>query len=213
MFDEKTCSLLVPTTSGVTPLPMRSIWAAEQRCQEVAFVNAQKAPELLATFNVGYLEVKEALTKLRLFLVDAEKTANLRRSVIILDEAPRILKEKGLTRPSNPGGSEDLRQAVIDADPEHQRLLDRVHIIEAMIELLEGKAEGLVNAFTSVKKILGGENDWRGLNQNRRLSAGADLPAAQPGMTVTSLPTSAPARAPSGVRSMFGAASTPHHED
>lgn len=199
MFDEKTCSLMAPTVSG-SPLPLAfaRIYKAESRIEEVAVVNAHKAPELLACFNMAFLELKEHLVKLQLLKVDALKAANKRRSVVILDEVPRILREKGISSSRSPGGSEDQRQAILDQDEEYLKAKDRVDLLEAMEELLEGKVEGMEWAFTSVKKVLGNDNPWHhgsGLSKDRNLSAPSELPEGlQPGVTID----------PNSTRAKFG---------
>lgn len=176
MFDQKTCSLVVPSGEGKDPLllPMGKIYETESRIQEVATVNAHRAPELLATFNMAYLDVKNYIVRLHLCLADAEKAANLRKSIVILDIVPGVLKAKGISNARSPGGSEDQREAVLAQDQEYIKCTDRVHMIEAIIELLEGKKEGFEWAFTSVKKILGGETNWADINKNRNLSAPAE---------------------------------------
>lgn len=179
MFDAETCSLVVPSGEGRKPLlfPLQKIYEAESRIPEVATVNAGKAPELLATFNIAYLHVKDMIVRLRLCLDDAKKASNMRKSIVVLDIAPGVLKNKGLTRPSSPSGSEDQREAVLNGDVEYLKCQDRVSCIEAMIELMESKKTGVEMAYTSVKKILGGETNWADINKNRNLSVPAEHPA------------------------------------
>lgn len=168
---------MVPRADGRTyPLALRAIYEAESRIQEIAIVNAHKAPELLATFNIAYLKVKEHIVQLELMLCDAKQKLATRKSILTLDEVPRILKEKGLFVEKNPGGNEDQRQAIFNVDPEYIKNQDRVDIIKAMISLLDGKKDGLEWAYTSVKKILGGETNWADMNQNRNLSAPSQHP-------------------------------------
>lgn len=168
MFDEKTCSLVVPRP-GQKPalLPIRRIYDTECRIREVATVNAQKAPELLATLNVAYLEINDLLGQLKLLEYDALKALNTRKSIVLLDIAPGILAAKGLKT------SVDLRDAILAKDPEYVECQDHMAQIDAIRSLLEGKREGMVMAYTSIKKIFGSDNNWRDLNRNPNLSAGA----------------------------------------
>jgi hypothetical protein len=195
LFDPHTCSLLAPAGDSTVAIPIRSVYEAESRIPEVAMVNAQKAPELLATFNIAYLDIKDVLLKLQYLLVEAEKAANRRRAIVILDEVPKILASKGISNARSPGGSEDQRNAVLDLDDGFVALMDKVHLTKALIELMEGKLKGIEWAFTSVKKILGQENGWRDLNQNRNLSAGP-LPET----------TTAGTLDPNSIRARFGGA-------
>lgn len=177
MFDEKTCSILAPRANlPPMPLSLQRIYEAESRIRDVALVNQHKAPELLACFNIAYLDLNDHIRQLELLLHDAKKVANRRRSVVILDEVPKVLSEKGLNTARSPGGSEDQRQAVLDMDDEYVAHTDRVAQVKCLIELLDGKRKAIEWAYTSVKKILGGETNWKDLNQNRRLSTGGELP-------------------------------------
>lgn len=127
----------------------------EARVEEVAFVTAAKAPELMARFNEAYLYVHKHICLLEYELVRAQRQANKIRSIILLDKAPVILEQKGLLSGRSKSGSEDLRNAILDQDEEYQEALDQTHKVECIIELLRGKLKGFEWAYTSVKKILG----------------------------------------------------------
>jgi hypothetical protein len=168
MFDEKTCSLIVPRVSGPPALlSIRKIYETECRIREVATVNAQKAPELLAVLNVTYLEINDLLGQLELLAYEAQKALSSRQAIVLLDIAPGILESRGLKT------SVDLRDAILNQDSGYVECQDRIAQIKAVTSLLEGKREGIVMAYTSIKKIFGNSNDWRDLNRNRNLSAGA----------------------------------------
>lgn len=208
LFDPQTSTFLIPRRDGSTVhVQMRSVYTALGRVQEIATVNAQKAPELLATFNMAYLDVIEVQKQLELLEHDAEQVANLRKSVVLLDLVPKYMQERGISTSRSPLGSEDLRKAMLDRDEEYLACLDRVAHIQAVQKLVDGQKEGLEMAFTSVKKILGGETNWQGLNQNRNLSAGAPSGPLYP--PVPSTPAEAPRSSntpSSNLRSRFGGA-------
>lgn len=143
---------LVPRGNpGLTPLQlnMQTIIDAEHRVGEVAIMTPEKAPEMLATFNRAYLDLTRMLSYLELEANSAARHVNLRRSLLLLDIAPKTLADKHLAT------SKDLRDAVVDADHEYQELLERQGTIKAFQTLLEGKKKGIEMAYTSVKKILG----------------------------------------------------------
>lgn len=199
MFDAKTNSLLAPRVKGAPlQIPLKRIYHAENRIHEVAIANMDTAPSLLADYNIGWLDAKDAITRLRLLLVEAKKASNLRKSIVYLDEAPRILTEKKLVAARNPAGSEDLRQAVLAQDKEYEEHQNRVACLEAMIELMENKAKAIEWAYTSVKKVYV-DPTWAGLaGKTHRLSAGQ--PQAEP--------AEAPKYEPDDIRSHFGSKAT-----
>ncbi|NDD84296.1 hypothetical protein EBZ38_08505 [bacterium] len=125
------------------------IHEVEQRIQEVAFVTSQKAPELMARFNEAFLVLTEYLPKVDYQKLVAQREADKRKSVVLLDEATKILKEKGLS------SSADLRKAVLDSDEQYQELCDRVHQISCIYEQLDGKKKAIEMAYTATKKVLG----------------------------------------------------------
>lgn len=163
-------------TKGLPPLvfDMSSIYDVEARISEVAFVTPHKAPELLARFNEAFLELTRLITATEYEQIQAKKNANRIRSIILLDKAPQILKEKGLATAKSPAGSEDLRNAVLDSDDEYQSALDRADQITAVIKLLQGKLKAFEMAYSSVKKIIG-ENAYN--MSNPRLKATSDEPS------------------------------------
>lgn len=177
MIDFASKSILLPLTDGKSiSLPLADLYSAEARIREIATVNAHKAPELLATFNIAYLNLNDYLRQIELFLHQAKKALNGRKSIVLLDIVPQFLADRHLTGKSK-SGSEDLRQAVLDQDQEYLRLADNVAQVEAILKLMEEKRKAFEMAFTSVKKILGQENNYNGLNQNRRLSVGSEVNA------------------------------------
>lgn len=152
-----------------------SIYRAEVRINEVAFVNAQKAPELLAAFNLAFLDVCDVLLKLQLCVHKNRQAVEMRRSIVILDIAPKVLASKGLNSARSAGGSADQREAVVAADTEMNALQDNLAMAEAMLELMTNKKKSFEWAYTSVKKILGGDVNAQGLGRNN-LAAGAPTP-------------------------------------
>lgn len=166
-------TILVPRAlSGLSPIALNlgELDTAERRIAEVATVTPLKAPELLATFNMAFLEASRYIALLEQEYVQAKRQADRIRSVVLLDKVPQILAAKGLASAKSPAGSEDLRKAVLDGDEEYGQALDRVNVIECYVELLKGKQKGLEMAYTSVKKMLGEST----FNYGNRLSAGSE---------------------------------------
>lgn len=135
---------------------IKALNAIEGRIHEVAFVTPQKCPELLAMFNKGYLDLHHHITVLIAERMLAERNLGKIKAVIVLDKAPTILKEKGLPPNSLPS----IKQALFDSDNECLAAQERVDQITCVIELLSGKLKAFEMAYNSVKKILGGDNNF-----------------------------------------------------
>ena len=155
-MESKSLELVVPIVqnggSGSLMLNMTRILQAEQRGEEIAAVTPDKASELLATFNRGYLDASEFFARVRLEYNRAEDEVNKQRAIVLLDKIPEKMKTAKIS------SSADIRQAFIDMDPEYQAAKDRMDQIAAMLEYLKGKMKYLENCFTSVKKIMDTSN-------------------------------------------------------
>lgn len=151
---------------GLEPLvlEMTDIRQAEGRLGEVAITNANRAPELLALFNGAYLITSRYINFLEYELDVAERRLAETRAIFLIDKLPTLLAEKGLATARSPLGSEDIRQAFLDREPEFQPIHELISTYQAYIGLLETQQTGFENAYNSVKKLLG--NDGHGQRPN-----------------------------------------------
>ena len=151
-----------PSANPAAPdlqIDLSEIRAAEGRIHEIATLNPQKAPELLATLNSAWRAVNEHLLTLKTEAVRAARRVNEVRSAVLLDEVVEKLKAKGLTSPKSPAGSEDLRHAVLDGDQRYQDALERARLIECVVELIDGKRRSIEMAFYVAKEIMAGRRN------------------------------------------------------
>jgi hypothetical protein len=135
--------------SGIIVVPLKDILAVESRIPEIAFVTPHKAPELLAAFNVAYLELDKHLKVVEMEVVTAKQNQSVIKATVLLDKCEEVFKTKGI-KPSA-----DLRQAIVDLDPDYRAATERVNALEAASEYLSGKIKVIEMAFGSVKKIIG----------------------------------------------------------
>ena len=154
--------------AGNSPLiiPFREILEAERRQAEVATITKAKAPELLHAFNMSWRILHENVAKLTKEKNDAQKAVDRRKSVILLEIAPKKLKDADLAN------NDDHRKAVVELDQEFQKLTETLSEIEAVIEYLKGKLRGFENAFTSVKRLVSEDVYHLGDRKNPALSGG-----------------------------------------
>lgn len=137
-----------PDSPSEMTLNLNKILRAEARADEIAIVTPQRAPELLSVFNRGYLDATNLFAKVKLEQARAEDDVAKIKADILLERAVTIIKAKGLT------SSADIRQAIVDSDPEYQTAKDRLACLDATVEYFKGKMKFLENAYTSVKKIM-----------------------------------------------------------
>ncbi len=156
--------LEIPTVTKPIQLEMTDILYAEGRIDEIAIVNTQKAPELMSCFVKAYTRCTEYLTNISAEAVKARNAVDFRRAEIILEEVPRILKEKGLLTGKTTGGNEDQRNAVMAMDKKYIELRDQLERIEMYVELFKGKQKSIEMQYMAVRKILGAGIDFRNPN-------------------------------------------------
>lgn len=153
----------VSPNSGGLALDLNEILAVEARIGEIAHVNPHKAPELLAAFNKAWLDAGDHLNKLEEEINNGEQYIGQVRGEILLDRADGILRERGLK------GSADLRQAIVDTDPEYIEASSRLRALQAARASLKNKQKAFEMAYHSVRRIVG-ENAY-----NRRNKPGTDI--------------------------------------
>lgn len=172
LLDSKMLVCALPNTSEKFEVDLEAILISERRQDEIAFLTKEKAPELMAHMNSAWRDLYSLIRHLTWQKSVADKELGVRRSIIILEEAPVYLKNKGLQ------SNEANREALIALDPEAQRLQNVTDEIEAVIEYMRGKLKSFDNAFTAAKKILGG-NDFNNGYKNEHLTGDSYVPTKQ----------------------------------
>jgi len=151
-------------------LDMSEIYVALGRKEEVAVVNSHKAPELLSTFNIAFLNCSRLINALEYELGVAEQRIREIKAVILIDRMKDLLEEAGLSNPRNPLGSEDIRQAMYERDPEYKRAFQLADNIKCYIKNLVDMRKFFQNSYDSVKKIMGTDMQSAHARQNPYLA-------------------------------------------
>ncbi len=157
-----TVKITIPTAdlNRDMDINMTEICYAESRIDEIATVNTHKAPELMACYIKAYTWCTEHITNITSEMIKAETAADFRKAEIILEEVPRVLKEKGITGKSN----EDYRNAVIAMDKKHIELRDRANRLAMYQDMFKGKLASLDRSYMAIRKVFGTGMDFRNPN-------------------------------------------------
>lgn len=147
---------IVPRARGGNPhaFDMRKIYKAEARMCELSGVTREKAGELLYTFIEAGDEARRYLATLHAEFSRCKQRLREIEAVIVLDKAADRLKQKGLTSTRSPAGSEDLRKAVVNQDPDYQQAADVLAQVEAAAEEMDSKVEKLRDAKFCVGELI-----------------------------------------------------------
>lgn len=142
--------LLVPRgRQGLAPLnfDMTEIYRIEARISEIRSANPETMPDLVTDFNIGYLQIGRIISALQLEHAEAKMAYQEAKSIVLLDKAEGILKDKGLK------SSTDSREAVVTLDQDVKEAQNRMHAIDACLTLLYNKLTAMEWAYNSAKKI------------------------------------------------------------
>lgn len=144
----KGVELVIPKfgSSDQITLPMNAIKEGERRLIEAKIVNPATYSELEFTFGEGYREARKNVTVIGYEITKAEKALREAKSVAILDEYPEFLKEKGLK------DNATVRDAFLEKRPEYVAAQDRIDMLKAMLDLMEGKIKVFENVTRYMRK-------------------------------------------------------------
>lgn len=150
-----TDKLILQTVDGTDlSFDLKELARLESRKKELSYVNKETAAELLYEFNEGYAEVSRMASKVMLEYERMAQKSKERRARVILDIAPDELKKRNLTSTKSPGGSADLREAVLDMDPEYNQLLEKASALKAAYTFFKIRAKSLEMSYQAVKKVI-----------------------------------------------------------
>jgi hypothetical protein len=126
-------------------LPMTFIREGERRLIEAKMVNPATYADLEYTFGEGYREAKKNITIIGYEITKAEKALREAKSVAILDEYPEFLKENKLK------DNATVRDAFLERQPDFVAAHDRIDMLKAMLDLIEGKVRVFENVCRYMK--------------------------------------------------------------
>src|SRR5512138_1843500 len=97
-------------------IEMCNVYRAEGRIHDIAFVNKETAPELLAVLSEGYSDLSRAFGKVHYLVGKLEIAKKRRKAILTLDYIPAEAEKRGLANKRSPTGSEDIREAFYYTD-------------------------------------------------------------------------------------------------
>lgn len=131
------------------PLAFNAIHEAEKRLPEAQAVNGATYAELEFLFNEGYREAKRNLSTVMYEITKAKKNLRQVKSTHLLDHYPAFLEEKSLR------DSAAIRDAYLAKQDDYEEALDRIDMLNALENLLDGKIQNFVNVCRYLKKEIG----------------------------------------------------------
>ena len=122
----------------------------------LASASSGNALSLIATFQRAYSSLARAYSLAYREVELATVMSRKRQAVLVLDMAPQILKEKGLSTARNAAGSADLRQAICYADDQYCKIENYRAAVESIKELVKLKLDSMRSATFAAQCILKG---------------------------------------------------------
>jgi hypothetical protein len=141
----------VPTGDGLSTIIIElvEIAKAETRLSDVATVNQQTAPELLATFNDTWLKLNKTVTTLTAEKNSAENANRVARAEAKMNCTDEAIKARGHSK-----ASADLREAMVELDVVVRQTKERMDEIGFVLDILKGKQQAFYNGWSSVKRLV-----------------------------------------------------------
>lgn len=128
------------------PLDFSLISEGEKRIIEAKLVNPTTYSDLEYVFNEGYREAKKNLATVGYEITQAEKILRRIKSELILDNYPDFLKGSKLKDNST------VRDAFLERDAEYVAAQERINMLKALENLLDGKVKVFENVCRYMKK-------------------------------------------------------------
>jgi Mg2+ and Co2+ transporter CorA len=133
------CEWLVRQDERTFEVDLTRIHQVESRRNELMAASGRGLIELANDFDDGY----DAACKLHSRVIYEVEMATIasrkRRAVLLRDELPTVIKDRGLASSRSPVGAEDIRETIYYEDDEFVRLEQYRAALEAIRELLFGK--------------------------------------------------------------------------
>lgn len=133
-------------TSELIKLSMTAIKEAERRLIEAKMVNPATYSELEYVMNEAYREAKKNITIVGYEITKAEKALREAKSIAILDEYPQFLKDNSFK------DNATLRDAFLERQENYVAAHDRIDMLKAYLDLMEGKVKVMENVCRFMRK-------------------------------------------------------------
>ena len=137
------CEWLMGGEGKTFELDLAPVYRAEARREELVMARGHALVELANAFDLGYDHICKLHSRVIYELELATIASRKRRAVILRDEMPQILQQRGWTTAKSPVGSADIRDTVFYEDSEFVALEQYRATLEAIKELLFGKTFSL----------------------------------------------------------------------
>lgn len=144
--------LTIPNPNKLGDLRLRfdlkTLFAAETRVEEIAFITPLKGAELMSVFSAALRDLSTYLAQLHYHSATAAKKKRERRAVVVVDLIPAKLAERKLSN------NDSSREAIIELDPEHSVLCDIENEVEAAFVFVREKFRSIESHLNAVKKAM-----------------------------------------------------------
>ena len=149
MSEDSGLKLTIPAygKSSAISLDLSKTKEAEARLIEAKMVNPSTYADLECTYNEAYRELKRNYSTIGYELDMADKSMEMIKSVLLLDEYPEFMQG----RPKG-NDSADTRKAFLMKSQEYLDALDRIAMLKAMESMLDGKIKVFERTCAYMKK-------------------------------------------------------------
>jgi hypothetical protein len=133
------CEWLVRQDEKTFEIDLTTIHLAESRREELVAAGGRGLVELANAFDDGYDAACKLQSRVSYESEMATIASRKRRAVLMRDEFPTLIKDRGLGSSKSPLGAADIRDALLYEDNEFVALEQYRAALDAIKELLMGK--------------------------------------------------------------------------
>ena len=143
--------LMIPRARAGMPaisIELDRIKEVEARIPEIARATPISAIELITAFNEGILHYARAISLIELERKEAQQAMKEAEAYCLLEKAEEVIKSKGGK------SSADLRNAVVDLDPDVRDARNRYNTLSTYSTYFSQRMQAIEMAYYGAKKVL-----------------------------------------------------------
>ena len=148
------CEWLVRRDEPTFEVDLTVIHRAEARREELVTAAGRGLLELANAFDDGYDAACKLHSRVIYELEMATIASRKRRAVMLRDEVPQRIRERGLSTSRSPVGAEDIRENIYYEDDEFVKLEEYRAALECIKELLFGKMMSMTRMCRRAEALL-----------------------------------------------------------
>lgn len=138
----------------VEKLQLDSLSDSREKATQAAFLTPEKLIEAASVHLDALFTIGKAVRVIKRHLNETNQHIARKKAELLLDTVPSVLQEKGFLTARSKAGSEDLRNAVIEANVDYQKLVGIQEEQEVLLDFMERSYRTVESALRVTNKAI-----------------------------------------------------------